>query len=180
VPTDLDNSQAPTEDGAGDASSSPVSSGDPRDPSYWALLAAFSLVVAAPSLEAWFFLAAATGVQQVTGWCLVIAGAALTLWARVVIGRFYSPTATSRDPSLVLVRSGPYAWLNHPMYLGNLVSVVGLLLVLGARLAWLALVPFVAAQVWRVVLEQRFLSETFGRDWSIHGAGAPPDDEPAP
>jgi hypothetical protein len=52
------------------------------------------------------------------------------------------------------------------MYQGNLLSVLGLLLALGARGAWLTLSVFVAAQAWRIRREEAFLAAAYGPDWS--------------
>ena len=82
--------------------------------------------------------------------------------ARVVLGASYAPTAHHPRPEeQVWVTDGPYRWQRHPMYLGNLVSVVGLLVLVGARWSWAALPWFVGAQVWRVRREEAALRERF-------------------
>ena len=103
------------------------------------------------------------------GRALVFLGAGLTLWAYRVLGKSYAPTAHHPDPSQTLVRSGPYRWLAHPQYAGNLLSVIGLLTALGLRWAWLSLPPFAAAQAWRVRREERFLATRFGPEWRKRG-----------
>ena len=54
---------------------------------------------------------------------LVIGGAILAIWARLSL-----PTGTVDYPVRVgkVIRSGPYRWLNHPMYIGNVVLITGL------------------------------------------------------
>jgi len=99
----------------------------------------------------------------------VLLGGGWTLWAYQALGESYAPTAEHPSPEQTLVRSGPYRWFDHPQYAGNLLSVVGLLAALGLVWSWLCLVPFVAAQRWRVRREERFLAARFGPEWSARG-----------
>jgi len=144
------------------------------DPTYWALLAAFAAVVAAAGVEAWLGASGAVTPAMWAGRGLVLAGGAFTVYARRALGASYAPTAHHPDPDQALVRGGPYRRLRHPQYLGNLTSVVGLLLALDARWSWLTLLPFAAAQRWRVAAEERFLRARFGARYDApEGAPGP-------
>lgn len=140
-----------------------------RDPTWWALCAALWLLVGAIAAEVVYGAPAVSGPLLWPGRALVVLGAGWTLWAYRVLGASYAPTAEHPDPAQALVRSGPYRWFDHPQYAGNLLSVVGLLAALGLRWSWLCLLPFVAAQAWRVRREERFLSARFGSGWSARG-----------
>ena len=133
-----------------------------RDPTYGALLGALLLVVAAVGVECWFDPPGGVGAVGWTGRALLVLGAALTMWARRVLGASYAPTAHHPDPAAqVLVTRGPYRWLRHPQYAGNALSLLGLCLALERRWALLALLPFAAAMLWRVRREDAFLRQRF-------------------
>ena len=59
--------------------------------------------------------------------------------------------------SRALRASGPYRWVRHPVYLGQLIAAVGV--VLGRFAWWNALLgaAFAAVQIGRAVLEERKL-----------------------
>jgi protein-S-isoprenylcysteine O-methyltransferase Ste14 len=56
-----------------------------------------------------------------------------------------------------VVDTGPYAVVRHPMYAGALVLVAGIPLALGSLVGLVALPPFVAVLVWRLIEEERVL-----------------------
>jgi protein-S-isoprenylcysteine O-methyltransferase Ste14 len=47
--------------------------------------------------------------------CIVVAGAAFTVWARVTLGRNWSAEVTFKQDH-ELIESGPYALARHPIY----------------------------------------------------------------
>jgi protein-S-isoprenylcysteine O-methyltransferase Ste14 len=57
-----------------------------------------------------------------------------------------------------VVETGPYAIVRHPMYAGALVLVLGIPLALGSFWGLLAVASLTAAIVWRLLDEERFLS----------------------
>jgi protein-S-isoprenylcysteine O-methyltransferase Ste14 len=57
-----------------------------------------------------------------------------------------------------VISTGPYARVRHPMYAGALPMMLGIPLALGS---WWGLLPFVvivAALIWRIVDEEKFLT----------------------
>jgi len=72
-------------------------------------------------------------------------------------------------PEHRLIRSGPYRWIRHPSYLGQLMILVGL----GAMMAnWISLFAapcFTAlALIARIRLEERAMAEHFGADFESY------------
>jgi protein-S-isoprenylcysteine O-methyltransferase Ste14 len=59
-----------------------------------------------------------------------------------------------------LVTSGPYHFVRHPIYTGMLVALFGSALV-GGTLWLLYFVAVCAMFVWRVGVEEKFMTETF-------------------
>jgi protein-S-isoprenylcysteine O-methyltransferase Ste14 len=57
-----------------------------------------------------------------------------------------------------VISTGPYALVRHPMYVGALLMTLGMTLALGSWWGLLMLIPCVAAIVWRLLDEEKFLS----------------------
>jgi protein-S-isoprenylcysteine O-methyltransferase Ste14 len=55
---------------------------------------------------------------------LVFLGLAFAVWARRHIGSNWSGTVTVKE-NHALVRTGPYAWVRHPIYTGLLAAILG-------------------------------------------------------
>jgi protein-S-isoprenylcysteine O-methyltransferase Ste14 len=65
-----------------------------------------------------------------------------------------------------LVTTGPYKYVRHPVYLGMVISVLGL--ALGMKSLWgliCVIVIFVPLGIYRAKLEEMALVETFGDQW---------------
>lgn len=62
-----------------------------------------------------------SGLTDAAGWSLLVAGAALILWALVAI----RVQAAAPSVSDTLVRHGPYALVRHPLYDGVFCELVG-------------------------------------------------------
>jgi protein-S-isoprenylcysteine O-methyltransferase Ste14 len=83
-------------------------------------------------------------------------------WARITFTRA-GTNVNPRQPSLLLVESGPFRVTRNPMYVAMAVALFAL--AFATRVAWyLVLVPPVLALMhWGVVLrEERYLSHKFG------------------
>ena len=95
------------------------------------------------------------------GTVIAALGLALTVWARVHLGANWSGTVTVKQDH-ELVRSGPYAWMRHPIYTGLLLMLAGTALALGEWRGVLALLIAFAALWRKLKLEERWMCETFG------------------
>ena len=102
------------------------------------------------------------GVANYVGSFVISAlGLAFTVWARVHLGSNWSVDVVRKlDPELV--RSGPYAWVRHPIYSGLLLAVIGVGIGRGdvGALFGCALVCFGLLRKMRI--EERWLQQTFG------------------
>ena len=93
---------------------------------------------------------------------IVIVGDGLVaLGLGIVFLVFRANTFTSAvievDHDQQLVSTGPYGVIRHPMYGGALVMLLGTPLALGSWLGELAVVPVLAALVWRLLDEEKLL-----------------------
>ena len=68
------------------------------------------------------------------GAVICVAGVAVAVWARLILGRSWGmPMSTHSEPTLI--RTGPYAYVRHPIYSGILLAMIGSALATG--LGWL-------------------------------------------
>jgi len=96
---------------------------------------------------------------NVIGFILIALGYAFAAWALAENRFFYSVVRIRTDQGHVVCDSGPYRFVRHPGYAGNIFPLFGIVLALGS--AW-TLVPAMAAtlvSVVRTALEDRTLQE---------------------
>ena len=100
-----------------------------------------------------------------TGFALTVAGAALAIWARLLLGANWSANVTVKQ-NHELKRTGPYAVVRHPIYSGFLLAMLGTAIAFGEIRGLIALVlAFIA---WRVksLVEERFMLDQFGEQYA--------------
>jgi protein-S-isoprenylcysteine O-methyltransferase Ste14 len=96
---------------------------------------------------------------NVIGFILISLGYAFAAWAVAENRFFYSVVIIQTDRGHVVCDTGPYRFVRHPGYAGNIFPLFGIVLALGS--VW-TLVPAVVASiisVLRTVLEDRTLQE---------------------
>lgn len=84
---------------------------------------------------------------------LLVAGTAWSVWALRYLGRNLSVIAQARQ----VADGGPYRLVRHPLYLGEMVSLLGLTVASGTIAAVAAWAAFVAMQVYRARREEQVL-----------------------
>ena len=103
----------------------------------------------------------AFGRLQQLGLAINIAGLLISVWARVHLGRNWSAAVTLKADH-ELIRSGPYAWVRHPIYSGCLLALLGCALINAEVRGFLGVVIIFFALAYKVRLEERGLSRYFG------------------
>jgi len=91
------------------------------------------------------------------GAALVGLGLVYSIWALASLRRSFSFLPEARR----IVRGGPYSLSRHPLYLGETVAAVGVLLPVAGPVAVGLLVVNVAAQLLRIHWEEQVLREQF-------------------
>ncbi len=95
---------------------------------------------------------------------LLLMGGSLYLFAASssALGENWSFEARTRDDHQ-LIKSGPYARLRHPIYLGMMLFLLGLAVAMGHWLQLIVALPvFLAGTLIRTKIEDRMLEEQFG------------------
>lgn len=96
---------------------------------------------------------------NVTGFILISLGYAFAAWAFAENRFFYSVVRIHTDRGHVVCDSGPYRFVRHPGYAGNIFPLVGIVFALGSL--W-TLIPVAVASiisVFRTVLEDQTLQD---------------------
>lgn len=106
------------------------------------------------------------GRGELIGLLILVAGTALRSTAMFALRGFYFTTTTILRQHRI-VRTGPYRWLRHPLYLGLVVELAGLALAAGLPIGY-ALAAIMALEIQRVaVREQALLANHLGKDYMV-------------
>jgi protein-S-isoprenylcysteine O-methyltransferase Ste14 len=100
---------------------------------------------------------------------VVIVGTLFTIWSLMTLGRCFGLFPEVRG----LVLRGPYRLVRHPVYLGEAISAVGLLLAKPHPLIVLIFVAFLSLQYWRTLYEERALKAAFPEDYPAYTRRVP-------
>jgi protein-S-isoprenylcysteine O-methyltransferase Ste14 len=101
--------------------------------------------------------AASSDVQIIVADLLVFVGVAFAIYALLSLRLSFSIMPEARK----LVTRGPYRFVRHPVYLGEIVAAVGVVLALPSALSLVVLVTYTAAQLVRTTWEEEILSTAF-------------------
>lgn len=87
-----------------------------------------------------------------------IPGLLLALWSLIALGFSFSIAPEDRG----VVERGPYRFIRHPMYLGEMLSLLGLCVSANNTWNWLALLMFIRLLMLRISAEERVI-ENYAR-----------------
>ena len=131
------------------------------------LLAAVALAALAESMHS--LAVDAPFVYHLTSGAVVLAFAIVVLfWAIAAFRREHTSPEPNREPAAI-VTSGPYRFSRNPMYVANVLLIVGFALLTGS--AWFAIaaaVQFVLLNAWVIPSEEARLKEKYpdvAREW---------------
>jgi len=101
---------------------------------------------------------------------LFIAGSVMTAWSYSLLGTQLSPYAEVM-PDHRVIEDGPYRYIRHPGYLGQIVAMIGLGLALQSWVALLVIViAAVAVLVYRIHIEEELMAAELGARYTDYMA----------
>jgi len=118
------------------------------------------IILLAAGLDARFHWSAGfpLGVE-LAGLALIVAGYVLGSYAFIENAYFSGTVRIQVERGHRVISGGPYGWVRHPGYLGNLVASLGIPLLLDSAWAFIPVIVFGVFFVIRTRLEDRFLHE---------------------
>lgn len=108
-----------------------------------------------------------SGAIAVAGFFAVLLGLAIAIWARVHLGRYWSDKVVLQE-NHKLVRSGPYAYMRHPIYSGVLLGVAGTAVALNEVRGVAAFLLLLANYAIKAKKEERILAQQFAEEFTEH------------
>ena len=97
------------------------------------------------------------------------AGLAYAVWGLAYLRRSFSIIPEARR----LVTGGPYSLSRHPVYLGEVMTAVGVNLATGGWLTAVAIAYFIVCELLRIRWEERILASTFPNDYPAYARRVP-------
>jgi protein-S-isoprenylcysteine O-methyltransferase Ste14 len=106
------------------------------------------------------------------GVALLVAGLVFSVWARIHLGANWSGIVTVKKDH-ELIRTGPYAWVRHPIYTGILLGLLGTVIALDEWRGLFAFVLMTIGFVLKLRIEERWLHEIFGEPYALYKREVP-------
>jgi len=100
-------------------------------------------------------------------------GIAFAIWARFYIGQNWSSAVTIKVDHQ-LIRTGPYAWVRHPIYSGLILAMIGTAIARREPRGFLSVVLLWLGFWIKSRMEEKFMRKTFGAEYEdySHSTGA--------
>ena len=106
-------------------------------------------------------------VHAIAGMALVVIGLIIRVWAASTLRRFYSSTLVIRSDHQ-LITHGIYRFVRHPIYLGVLVSVIGMPVAASSLYGLLIMLILIPIILNRIRMEERMLIGEFGNAYRAY------------
>jgi protein-S-isoprenylcysteine O-methyltransferase Ste14 len=106
-----------------------------------------------------------TTLALATAEALMTVGLIVMVFGLASLGRSFGIMPRARG----LVKSGLYQWVRHPIYLGEFLAFAGILVLTLSPFSAAVYVTFLALQIYRMVAEERTLSEAYPEYDSYRG-----------
>lgn len=97
--------------------------------------------------------------------CIVLAGVALTVWARITLGRNWSAEVTFKQDH-ELIESGPYALARHPIYTGLISMALGTAIAHGRAFGFVLLIALCGGLWWKALQEEKIMGRHFPESYA--------------
>jgi protein-S-isoprenylcysteine O-methyltransferase Ste14 len=104
-------------------------------------------------------------VGGVVALAIMVLGVGIRVWTAIILGTYYTTTLMMSEGQKV-VTSGPYRFVGHPGYLGEIMIWTGFAVVSSNLVLFLLLpVMFVTVYLYRISAEERMLIKELSDDY---------------
>jgi protein-S-isoprenylcysteine O-methyltransferase Ste14 len=110
---------------------------------------------------------------ELSGFVLLVASTAFTIWARLRLGRMWSASPNMLQGNHELRTHGPYAISRHPIYTGLLGMLLGTVLLNGLGVSLEVLVVGAVFVATRIPIEERLMSTAFPDEYASYRERVP-------
>ena len=100
----------------------------------------------------------------VLGVALFIAGVCLYFVSRLTLGRFFSEAIRIKSEHK-LITSGPYGFIRHPIYLGEILYFLSIPMIFGSIYGFIIMLVLIPMLIHRIIVEERVLVSKFGHEY---------------
>jgi protein-S-isoprenylcysteine O-methyltransferase Ste14 len=101
--------------------------------------------------------------------CIVVVGAAFTVWARITLGRNWSAEVTFKQDH-ELIESGPYALARHPIYTGLIAMGLGTAINYGRAIGAVLFLALCTGLWWKARQEEQIMTRHFPDAYAAYKA----------
>lgn len=129
-----------------------------KDKSALLIMIPFYIILFLPVLEFNYFKINPTKTNYIVGTVLFILATILRVKGHSDLKRGFSMFLEKADQQ-ILVKTGIYKFIRHPLYLGNLFFFLACPTLLKARITWIAVVVGIIGIITRIKIEERYLLE---------------------
>jgi protein-S-isoprenylcysteine O-methyltransferase Ste14 len=127
-----------------------------------------------PFLLVMIIFAQPTLMTMIIGFVLVALGESIRFWGVAYAGSLTRVTGSVGAPEVIV--TGPFAYVRNPLYIGNMLTYIGIGVMANALFPWLIIAAAVwfAFQYFQIVLgEEEFLAKEFGEEYVNYKKNVP-------
>lgn len=108
-----------------------------------------------------------SAASEVTACILTVAGLAIALWARTILGRNWSGLVVFKEGH-ELIQRGPYHYVRHPIYSGLLLMLLGTVVLLGRASGFVLLALVFVGLLIKARMEERLMTSHFPNEYPAY------------
>ena len=98
---------------------------------------------------------------RILGFAIFVVGLSIYGIARFTLGRNFSE-ALRIKPDHKLIINGPYRFIRHPVYLGEILYFLSISIIFGSLYGFVIMVILIPMLLYRIKIEEKLLISTFG------------------
>lgn len=98
---------------------------------------------------------------------IIFSGMMIMIWARLTLGRNWSANVVFKEDH-ELIKSGPYAYVRHPIYSGLLLMILACAIYFATLLGFIIFVMFFVGAYYKACKEEKLLIKYFPEQYAVY------------